>query len=1033
MTSNIAVETEQENDDLLWQHLKTLPAFRGLLRAVEARFYQQLEFPGPVLDIGCGDGNYTELTFPNRKIDVGIDPWWGPLNKARRSEKYDLVLQNAGSQWPFPDHTFQTAYSNSVLEHIPEIQAVLNEAGRVVKPNGRFVMTMPSHLFTEYLGGAGFFEKLGLNGAANRYRDFFNFISRHAHTDSVEVWAERLAKAGFQIERWQYYYSKEALRALEWGHVQGLPSAILHFLTGHWIIAPWQDNLRYTERWLRPFYEETFPEQGAYIFIIARKVADGPIEMVLPEQRPFTVEEFSQAQEAESEEPELVPAALITTPVIQESEQVTVNSEQLSVLSQAELLSDELSPIDQSTNRPIDQSTSPPTTPSPVISGGLIALILLFAMLGQSSILATPGEPTSGIRWFLFSGLALLTLLWYRQPPEAGEGGFSFQWPSIGSLARQRWYALGGIVLAFVAQRLGGTTTGTQRPFLAILIWLLAIALTFYALHKPSDLRFTIYDLRTPLLTAALLFLIALVVRGIALTSHPFILNGTETSIGLDALNVTQGFLRNPFGTAWLTNPTLPAFMMSIPIRLFGSSAFSLRLLSPLVGAATVAATYLIGQRLWNRTVGLVAAVLLLGSHFHLHYSRLGMTNIWDPFVTLLAVGLIGIAWEKAERKRLAWLLAGMAVGFNAYFFTSSRLLPIMLLVAFGLALFMDRDKLSENGRHLIAALLVALVVALPQILFYNGNPGIFMERANVLGILDAHSGWLSREAAQTGQTTTAVFQQQLWKGLLSFTASLDNSPSYRPQVPLLGFVSSMLLVVGLITAVFNLREFRTRLLVIWLTITLVFAAVLLENPPNSHRLVIATPAIALITAVGLSYLSSLFSANSEQSAGSGQQPPATNNQYTNTPITKFLTPLNILLLIAALLSIRDLAFYFGSYRAMTPPTFGDRNTEIAHEMGEYLDNLEGEWTAYFYGPPSMYVSFPSIPFLADEFRVNENLFDVETGAELQPAPTASRIFIFLPERAGEVSSVQTQFPNGELSFIPGAYADPLFTVYEVP
>ena len=30
------------NDDLLWRQLKTVPAFRALLRAVESRFYRQL-------------------------------------------------------------------------------------------------------------------------------------------------------------------------------------------------------------------------------------------------------------------------------------------------------------------------------------------------------------------------------------------------------------------------------------------------------------------------------------------------------------------------------------------------------------------------------------------------------------------------------------------------------------------------------------------------------------------------------------------------------------------------------------------------------------------------------------------------------------------------------------------------------------------------------------------------------------------------------------------------------------------------------
>ena len=154
---------------------------------------------------------------------------------------------------PFPDNYFATAISNSVLEHIPDIQAVLNEISRVLQPGGQLVITMPSHYFTEKLGGAAFFERLGFSGMADNYRRFFNYISRHAHTDGPEVWAERLAQAGFTIERWQYYFSEKALRTLELGHVQGVPAAIMHFLTGHWIVAPWRSSLRQTDAWVRPY------------------------------------------------------------------------------------------------------------------------------------------------------------------------------------------------------------------------------------------------------------------------------------------------------------------------------------------------------------------------------------------------------------------------------------------------------------------------------------------------------------------------------------------------------------------------------------------------------------------------------------------------------------------------------------------------------------------------------------------------------------------------------------------------------------
>jgi hypothetical protein len=61
------------SEDLLWAHLKALPYFRAMLRAVEASFYQHTHFPSPVLDVGSGDGHFTEVAF-NLRIDIGVDP-----------------------------------------------------------------------------------------------------------------------------------------------------------------------------------------------------------------------------------------------------------------------------------------------------------------------------------------------------------------------------------------------------------------------------------------------------------------------------------------------------------------------------------------------------------------------------------------------------------------------------------------------------------------------------------------------------------------------------------------------------------------------------------------------------------------------------------------------------------------------------------------------------------------------------------------------------------------------------------------------
>ncbi|HID54325.1 MAG TPA: SAM-dependent methyltransferase, partial [Anaerolineae bacterium] len=191
------------NDDLLQRQLKSIPAFRAVLRAVEARFYYSIDLPRPILDVGCGDGHFSQMIF-QEPVDVGIDPWWNPLQKSRHSGMYRVLAQAMGDKMPLPSHTFGSAFSNSVLEHIPDIQPVLEDVSRVLQPGAPFVMTMPSQYFTEWLGGAAAFERLGLSGMADQYRRFFNGISRHAHTEPPEVWAEWLANAGFAVERWQY-------------------------------------------------------------------------------------------------------------------------------------------------------------------------------------------------------------------------------------------------------------------------------------------------------------------------------------------------------------------------------------------------------------------------------------------------------------------------------------------------------------------------------------------------------------------------------------------------------------------------------------------------------------------------------------------------------------------------------------------------------------------------------------------------------------------------------------------------------------
>jgi SAM-dependent methyltransferase len=262
---------DRHTKDYLWPQISSLPYFRGLLRAVEARFYEGIDLPAPTLDLGCGDGHFASLAF-GHPLDVGIDPWWRPLVEAKQRNAYSGLAQTDGAWMPFPEGHFASAVSNSVLEHIPHIDDVLAETARVLRVDAPFIFCVPNHNFLPNLSLGRGLDKIGLRQLGDSYRHFFNKISRHRHCDPPEVWQQRLEKTGFQIVRWWHYFSPAALSVLEWGHYFGLPSWVSKALTGRWILSPTHWNLGLTLRLVKRFYAEPAEqENGAYTFYIARR------------------------------------------------------------------------------------------------------------------------------------------------------------------------------------------------------------------------------------------------------------------------------------------------------------------------------------------------------------------------------------------------------------------------------------------------------------------------------------------------------------------------------------------------------------------------------------------------------------------------------------------------------------------------------------------------------------------------------------------------------------------------------------------
>lgn len=256
--------------DFLVEQLESIPAFRAFLRSVESRRLAALDLPRPILDLGCGDGTFAQATF-SEPLDFGIDPSAHAVGEARQRGMHCDLRVGEGGKLPYADGQFATVLSNSVVEHIPDIDGTLEEVRRVLRPGGLFVFTTPSEHFAEFLFFADLFRRIGLKRLSKSYENYFNRISWHYRTDSASVWTARLERYGLQVRESHTYFSRSASHVFDLCHYYSAVCLIYRKLTGRWIIAPFRANFALIEPLLRHYYDEPAPAQGAYLYFLCER------------------------------------------------------------------------------------------------------------------------------------------------------------------------------------------------------------------------------------------------------------------------------------------------------------------------------------------------------------------------------------------------------------------------------------------------------------------------------------------------------------------------------------------------------------------------------------------------------------------------------------------------------------------------------------------------------------------------------------------------------------------------------------------
>jgi SAM-dependent methyltransferase len=123
-----------------------IPSFLGLLvnplylirRGLYKGIVSNKEYlKGRLLDFGCGSRPYRELFDVQEYIGLDIEE----SGHLHRNEQIDVYYD--GKMIPFNDNHFDSIFSSEVFEHIFNLEQMLDELYRVIKPGGHMLITLP--------------------------------------------------------------------------------------------------------------------------------------------------------------------------------------------------------------------------------------------------------------------------------------------------------------------------------------------------------------------------------------------------------------------------------------------------------------------------------------------------------------------------------------------------------------------------------------------------------------------------------------------------------------------------------------------------------------------------------------------------------------------------------------------------------------------------------------------------------------------------------------------------------------------------
>jgi 4-amino-4-deoxy-L-arabinose transferase-like glycosyltransferase len=525
-------------------------------------------------------------------------------------------------------------------------------------------------------------------------------------------------------------------------------------------------------------------------------------------------------------------------------------------------------------------------------------------------------------------------------------------------------------------------------PLLAS-IWLINISLFVGTVVIAMNVRLPslqavnqwLYDHRWELSGVLIILFIAFMMRFWNLELHPYAFINDEGEMGWTAFFCIQlGNCNNLFETSWAGQPVLAFVPTFLSISVFGNTAMAVRLVSVIIGTLAVLAVYLFTREVFGHREAWLAMALLAVLPVHVHFSRLGVDNIIDSLSTTAVLGFLFLGIKRGST--MGFLAAGIVGGLCMYTYPGTRLAPIMGMVAIGYIVLKTRGALKAHAFNVFIFIFSLIVTVAPIAGYFMANPAVFFGRMQEEGIFQTQS-------IHAGNVVGILTEQFMKSSLVFILTSAPTNFFHSPR-PYLTPLAAIFFMLGLCYTIWRIREERFFILFIWFWAAILLGSTFTGGPPTSQRMLMSTPPLAIITAIGICRFTEVIPKTLQHSGR--------------------LQALCLLIFIAWVAG-KDVTYYQYEYRLNH--YFEDTTNEFTYETAAEISQLHSDGRLYLLADPQTnYLSFANFNYFSPD--VEKTPLDEVTPQILADLPTdKDALFIATPDHVDDLRKIAAFIPGG--------------------